>query len=270
MANFYNPNQQPKSNLVQPGGGFTTGAQAGGSLNPYEQATSMPNPAAGTPFYKPPQNRDASGFLPQNTSGPAGVGTPTPGGEGVLSGAGYNEDWYKTYGQDLMKDPSASEQLFQAGMSASNPFYDYAEKMSAKGINDDAAARGNFNSSFTLNRLANSRDSIRGAQAKELGDRAGQSDAARAGRYDASGRFARDAQDSTENRVRQATGGYMDLARGQSGLVDNFYGKAGDISNKANMAALEAALKEAGLSASEIQNLINNVLQAGGVASKFA
>lgn len=194
---------------------------------------------------------------------------PGAGTEGVLSGAGYNEDWYKTYGQDLMKTPSASEQLFQQGMAGSNPYYDYAQQEATKAINDASAARGNFNSSYTLKNIGNAVANLRGQQAKGLTDLAGQSDAARVGRYDFSAGAARSAQGSTEDRIRQVVGGTGDLARGRAGLVDNFYTKAGDLSNRANMAAIEAQLKEAGLSASEIQNIFNNVLQGAGVASKF-
>jgi hypothetical protein len=195
---------------------------------------------------------------------------PTAPTEGVLSGPGYQEDWYKTHGQDLMQGPSASEKLFNAGMDASNPFYDYAEGRATKAINDASAARGNFNSSYTLRQIGDTVANLRGQQAKELGDRAGQADAAKVGRYNASEGYAGDAQRATEGRVNSAVAGTMGLANGQAGLVDNFYTKAGDISNRANMAAIEAQLKSSGLSASEVQNTMNMIMQGGAIASKFA
>lgn len=279
MANFYSPTQQNKANLVQPGSGFTPSAvQPGNSMNQYQQATAIPDPAANTPFaprrgggqrpLSPDMMSTIGATSPAHAS--SGVAPPPNGGEGVLSGPGYNEDWYKTYGQDLMKSPSASEQLFAKGMEGSNPYYDYAQQEAVKAINDASAARLNFNSSYTMKQIGNTVANIRGQQAKGLTDLAGQSDAARVGRYDFSAGAARSAQNSTEDRIRQIMGGTTDLARGRAGLVDNFYTNAGNISNKANMAAIEAALKESGLSAAEIQNLINNALQAGGVVSKFA
>jgi hypothetical protein len=198
-------------------------------------------------------------------SAPSEPAAPT---EGVLSGPGYQEDWYKKYGQDLMGGQSASEQLYAQGAAGSNPFYDYAQQQTIKAINDQAAARGNFNSSFTMNRIGNSIADLRGQQAHELGQLAGQSDRARSDRYSLSSGFAGDAQDRTERRVRGGVDAYTDLADKRADTVGNFYGQAGKDMTTAEMAAIELQLKKAGLSAAEIENLVKAGGEVAGIVAK--
>lgn len=183
-----------------------------------------------------------------------------PGQEGVLSGPGYEEDWYKKYGQDLMGGQSSSERLYDQGAAGSNPFYDNAQQETIKAINDASAARGNSNSSFTMRNIGRAVADLRGQQAHELGQLAGQSDRSRAERYNLSSNFASGAQDATEGRVRGAAHDATDLADRQANQVNKFYDTAGKEMGEAEVQAIQAQLKAAGLSAAEIENLT----KAGG------
>jgi hypothetical protein len=197
----------------------------------------------------------------------AGSGAPT-GGEPPLAGPGYGEDFYKKYGEDLMKTPSASESLYAQGAAASNPFYDYAEGQTTKAINDASAARGNFNSSYTMKNIGNAVANLRGQQAHELGQLAGQADQGKFGRYDRGSTYASRAQDQTENRIKGGLDAYGNLARDRAGLVDNFYGEAGRGMSTANLAAIEAQLKAAGMDAAETKAYLDFLVTAGGLAAQ--
>jgi len=246
-------------------------------------ANTAPVPSGTSGYGRPGTSNTASAFNPQNpftqgpmgqtaragnNTGPSGFASPAtaaPSTEGVLSGPGYYEDFYKTHGQDLMGTPTASERLFDQGIGALNPYYDFAEEAAHKSINDAAAARGNFNSSFTLKNLANASANLRGQQAREMGERASAADQGRFGRYGLSSEMADRAQGRTEGRIGQATNAYTGLARDQAGLVRDFYGDAGRGMDQANMAAIEAQLKASGMDAAEIQGIMNFLLSAGGL-----
>lgn len=240
-------------------------------------ANAIPSPyGVGTATGAAPDPGSGHGYTDGNkqsgwkNNGPGGTfgspgGAPAPTGDAPLAGPGYGEDWYKKYGQDLMNGPSASENLYAAGAAGSNPFYDYAQQQTVKAINDASAARGNFNSSYTMKNIGNAVADLRGQQAHELGQLAGQADTGKFGRYDRSQGYAGAAQNEMENRAKGGIQSELDLASGRSGLVNGFYGEAGRESQQANMARIEAMLKQSGLSL-EQQKAINDAIgKAAGI-----
>lgn len=196
------------------------------------------------------------------------VTTKAPGEDPPLAGPGYQEDFYKQHGQDLLNDPSASEQLFAEGVKGSNPFYDYAQQQTIKAINDQSAARGNFNSSYTMRNIGNAVADLRGQQAHELGQLAGQADSGKFGRYDRSNQYAGDAQDQLQARMNAGVNAYTGLADKQADQVHGFYDSAGKEMSQADMAAIELQLKQAGMTTEEIQSFLSGMSQLGGTAVK--
>lgn len=235
------------------GAGSTPNAYTNPNSNPFDQPRL--NGSMGSP---PPFTKRGSGYLPP----PPGAGG---GDESPLAGPGYREDWYKKYGQDLMGDPTASERLFDMGVAGSNPYYDFAQQQAIKAINDSAAARGGFNSSYTQNLIGKTVADIRGQQAHELNMLAGQADTGKFGRYDRGERYAGNAQDAMENRANRGLDYAYKLASGKANLVPGFYGEAGRESFQAQMAAIEAALKKAGLTSAEAQQMLNQFGQGVGI-----
>lgn len=185
-----------------------------------------------------------------------------------LADPGYLEDLYKQHGQDLINDPSASEKLFAEGAAGSNPFYDYAQQQTIKAIDDSSAARGNYNSSYTLHNIGNAVADLRGQQAHELGQLAGQSDTARANRYNDSFNYADRAQGRMEGRARSSIEDQGTIDRGRAGLVNGFYGEAGKESTAAYMAKIEAMLKESGMPLEEQKQILDSILATAGVVTK--
>lgn len=217
----------------------------------------------GRPIANTPKDPNAGGSVSYDGNAVPGAGMAPP--EAPLAGPGYQEDWYKTYGQDLMRSPSASEDLYSRGVEGSNPFYDYAQEQTIKAINDAAAARGGFNSSYTMKSIQNAVADLRGQQAHELGQLAGQADQGKFGRYDRGNEYSGDAQRTMEKR---ATGGLnyeMELSKGLAGLVGDFYGEGGKQSMQAKMAEIEAALKKSGLSAEETRQMLETIFSVGEV-----
>jgi hypothetical protein len=200
---------------------------------------------------------------------PTGNPNATPPPEAPLAGPGYQEDWYKTYGQDLMGAPSASEDLFAKGMAGSNPFYDEAQKQATKAINDASAARGGFNSSHAITAIGNTAAKLRGLQAHELGQLAGQADAGKFGRYDRGNDYAGDAQKAMENRANTGLDAQFKLSSGQASLVQGFFETAGKGYTQAQMAAVEAALKASGLTSAEAKAMMDQATAVAGIVGSF-
>lgn len=245
-----------------PGNPIGAAANAGGYLtqNPGTASSGASSGfASGYGAQLDPNNPNTLGGKFANAPGPH---------SGVLSDPGYNEDWYKKYGESLMGSPSASESLYAEGAAGSNPFYDNAQKQTIKAINDAAAARGDFNSSYTMNNIGMAVADLRGQQAHELGQLAGQADAAKLGRFNASEGYSGDAQNALERRAMGASNAYTNLANDQAGLVGGFYGEAGKEATTAQMAAIEAALKKSGLDMAQFNQLMNSLTSLGGGAIK--
>lgn len=194
-------------------------------------------------------------------AGPTGY---TGASDAPLAGPGYQEDFYKQHGQDLLNTPSASETLFGEGAAGSNPFYDYAQQQTIKAINDQSAARGNFNSSYTMRNIGNAVADLRGQQAHELGMLAGQADSGKFARYDRSNEYAGDAQNQLQNRMNAGINAYTGLADKQAGQVGGFYGNAGKEMSDANKAAIELELKRAGLTQEEIAAVFKGIGTGAG------
>jgi hypothetical protein len=207
----------------------------------------------------------------RNNTGGGGTlpGAPGAGGEAPLAGPGYEEDWYKKYGQDLMGAPSASEDLFAKGMAGSNPFYDEAQKQATKAINDASAARGGFNSSHAITAIGNTTAKLRGLQAHELGMLAGQADAGKFGRYDRGNDYASGAQRAMENRANSGLDRDMRLSDSQANLVQGFFETAGKGYTAAQMAAVEAALKASGLTSAEAKAMMDQATSVAGIIGSF-
>ena len=226
--------------------------------NPGVAPTVTPNPGFGTQQAPPAST----------TTGGGGGGAPTNNyTDAPLAGPGYNEDWYKTYGQDLMKSPSASEDLYSRGVAGSNPYYDYAEQQATRAINNAAAARGGWNSSYALKQIGDSTANIRGQQAHELDMLANQADQAKFGRYDRGQNYAESAQNSTERRITGGVNAYTGLANNQADKVGSFYMEGGREATQSEMAAIEAQLKAAGLTSQEAKQMMD---EAGSIAGLFA
>jgi hypothetical protein len=235
-----------QANQPQPGSGMTTPA---GVLGKRAGMSGGAGNAVGA------GNPGTSG------GGGAGVGTPS---EGVLSGPGYNEDWYKAHSTD-MNGPSSSTKLFNEGMAGSNPFYDNAIQQADQQINNESANRGGWNSSSTMNTIGLTNANLRGQQAHELGMLAGQADSADTSRFTAGSGASNTAQDSTENRVNSATNGYLNLSKDQASMVQDFYDMAAKGLELTDMAAIEAQMKASGMSAQEIASVTNDLLKVASI-----
>lgn len=251
-GSWYAPQQPGGRPAPSPTADPYTGAPAPGAHNAF--GPSAPDPGKGSAYPTP-------GFGQPPAGGGGGSGS---GSEGVLSGPGYNEDFYKKYGDDLMGKPSASEDLYSQGVAGSNPFYDYAQDQTIKAINDQSSVRGNFNSSYTMKNIGTQVASLRGQQAHELGMLAGQADQGRFGRYDRAEGYSKDAQRSTEDRVKAAGNAYTDLANDQADKVHGFYDAAGKEMSQADMAAIEVQMKRAGMTAEEIAAVFKGVGEGAG------
>lgn len=219
----------------------------------------------GDPFNQP----KLDGSLGDRNGSGGASGGPGLRPEAPLAGPGYLEDLYKDHGRDLIDNQSASEDLYSRGVNASNPYYDFAQQQAIKSINDSASASGGFNSSYTQNLIGKTVADIRGQQAHELGQLAGQADENKRGRYDSSFKYAGDAQDQMEDRANMGLDRDIKIAEGRSGLVGGFYGKAGDETQQAIMARIEAELKKSGLTAAEAKQQADQMMAAMEIYSKF-
>lgn len=254
---IYTPPQQPQN----------YGTPAPVSYGIPQGPGGTPNLAKTPTVYK---NNTGGGFTaPPPATPPASAPPPATGTDAPLAGPGYGEDWYKTYGNDLMNTPSASEKLFAEGDAGSNPFYDFAQQQAVKGLNDASAARGDFNSSFTLKNIGSAIADIRGQQAHELGQLASQADQGKFGRYDRGNQYSSDAQRLMENRANKSLDYQMDLSKGESGLVNGYYGEAGREATASQMAQIEANLKKAGLSEAEYDKWMKILFEGVGSGAKL-
>lgn len=244
------PNYQPKSPI---GGPASTASGY------------FPGMSGGTPGQKPIVNKGASFGGP--LSGGAVGGGAGAGGQGVLSGPGYGEDWYKAHGNDL-SGPSNTQTLFNEGMQGLDPYYNYAQTQVDNSINAQAGARGNWDSSATLGAIGTANADLRGQEAMQLETLANQADASALGRYSASSSASSLAQKDLENRVQEVVSGTEKLSQDQANLVMGFYDMAQKGELTADMAAIEAQMKAAGMDAAQIQAEMNLLLTGGGASAK--
>lgn len=210
-----------------------------------------------------------------------GGGQPPP-TSGVLSGPGPYEDWanqhkgefdqpgatenlYSGHGQDLINQPSNAETLYSQGSGQLDPYYDYAQKKAAQGINDAAAARGGFNSSATLYDLGDSASYLRGQQAHEMGARAVAADTGKNNRYGASFSAANaddqahmgrvnageslygNWQTAEENRLGGALTSQVGIDKDKASAIQAAYEQGAKGSQVFNLEAANAALAAAGI-----------------------
>lgn len=188
---------------------------------------------------------------------------------GPLSGPGYSENYYKQHGNDLMT-PSASEKLYAEGDAGSNPYYNYAEQQSTNSINAAERARGGFNSGAALSEIGNASANLRGQQAHELGQLAGQADTAKEGRYGLTGQMADTAQSQEQNRIMGGISAETGLGNAQAGQVGGFYGTAGSENQQAQMAAIESKLQASHMSAAEVKQYMDMITNTAGTVIKAA
>lgn len=224
------------------------------------------NPNAGTSYFGKNLggNPNASGA---NIGAATGTPPPPPPGGYPLATPGAAENFYSQHGNDLM-DPSASEKLFAEGDAGSNPFYDYAEGRATDSINAAERARGGYNSGAALAEIGNSSAYLRGQQAHELGQLAGQSDTQRLGRYGLTGQMADTAESQQQNRIMGGINAEMGLDSSQAGQVGGFYGTAGGENQQAQMASIEAKLQASGMPAAEIKQYMDILGGLGSAAIK--
>jgi hypothetical protein len=280
--NFKKPTQQPGAgtgqytpgNFNTPFGQTAVGQIAGssGMKEPMYQYLSRDNPTGGADQpnginWKPPTGGAQLFSGPHTgTSVPPAAAAPA---EGPLSGPGYYEEFYKAHGNDLMT-PSASEDLYSRGVEGSNPYYDYAEQRATDSINAASRARGGFNSGAALAQIGNSSAFLRGEQAHELGQLAGQADQGRIGRYGLTGQMADTAQGRMEGRITGGIDREMALAGDEAKLAGGFYGKAGDLTQQANLEAIRAKLSASGMDAAEVKQYMDMLSSAASTAIKAA
>lgn len=262
---YYQKPQQPSqygTPNTNPSYGVSVGPSSGLSVTPQS-----PNaygyggkPTTTTSFSTPPTPTMPTPSAPTGTA---------PDTDPPLAGPGYNEEFYKTHGQDLLNTPSASEDLYAKGAEGSNPFYDYAQQQALKAINDASSSRGGFNSSHTMNEIGNTVADLRGQQAHELGMLAGQADSGKFGRYDRTEQYSKDAQDALRSRANDAVDRYRGLANDQADKVGGFYGEAGRESALASMEAIQAMLKKSGIPEAEYTKWMNTLFSGLGSAAKL-
>jgi hypothetical protein len=238
-----------------PSGDPSAAVSAAGGIKP-------PGPTWGSP---PASGPAAGGGAPG-----VNTGAPPKGREGVLSGPGTGEDWYKTYGKGLTETPGYGEELYKQGVGALNPYYDNAQKEMVREVNNATAARGGFNSSYAINRIARGTESLRGQQARDMAQMAAEADRERLGRMGAGFGAASGAQGLTDSRVQKAVDDAIRLAGGKAGQVGGFYGNIQHGYDAATMASIEANLKASGMSAAEIQSVVNTLMQGASIGVKAA
>jgi hypothetical protein len=218
--------------------------------------------AAGSPTGAPTK-ATVNGFDP--TSSPTGAPT-APSTPGVLSGPGYEENWYATHGNDN-SGPTNSQKLYDEGASATNPAYQNAMDMANRQINRQEWARGGLNSGAALEAGAMADANLMGTQAIHQGELAGQADTANTTQFNSNSAAAKGAQDATNTRIQTITGGTEKLSADQAHTVDNFYQMAETGQLTADMASIEAQMQAAGVDAATAQALASDItsLAAAGI-----
>jgi hypothetical protein len=215
----------------------------------------------------------ASGGASSNRSNPwsapggAAGGAPPEGRAGVLSDPGTGEGWNDKYGKELTETPGYGEDLYKQGIGALNPYYDYASQQAEKSINRGSAARGNFNSSYTMKLLGDTEANLRGQQAKDMAGLAAEADRERLSRYGAGFGAASGAQGLEQDRVTGAVRDAIAMATGRSGLTKDFYGNIQKI-DATQLAAIEAQLKASGMDAAKVAGIMNTLGQIAGLGVK--
>lgn len=196
-------------------------------------------------------------------------GAPGPSMPGVLSGPGYGEAFEAAHGNDLT-GPSKSSSLYDEGVSATNPYYQNAMKVTNAGIDMAEAARGEGNSGAALAEIGSADANLSGQQALGQANLASQADAADTSRFTAAATAANNAEGQTTNRVNSAASAYTNLSNDQAQAVDNFYSMAEKGQLTGDMASIESQLAASGVDAATAQAIANDLLQVGAIATKAA
>lgn len=202
----------------------------------------------GTP---PPIIGGRGGFAGQSLGTPPdstrqGGPLAPPDAAGPLSGPGIGE----TYGASHLNQydqPTALELFAQQQMNGNNPYYQRLQQQQADAINQQMAARGNYNSGGALTALGNASAALNAAQFKDMGDLLGQSSSIGLGRLNAGMNAAGNVQGLEQNRLQQQFGNLSDMAHLGAGLYGGFYGQGGNMSGDAAMAGINAGANSAAL-----------------------
>lgn len=249
-------------------------------------ATFAGTPPAGPPTTKPPtgpamtygatgggmafnvpaspyaNNQTPASALAPGTPGFSGgaVGTPPGKSVGPLNGPGLGE----TYGQSHLggyDTPTALENFANQQLAGDNPYYQRLMQQQNDTINQQMAARGNYNSGGALTALGNADAALNAQQFKDMGDLLGQSSALGLNRLGAGINAAEGIQNQQDNRLQQQFNNEMGISQLASGLYGGFYGQGGAQSGDAAMAGINAGANAASLAGQQTNTQSNYAMQ---------
>ena len=245
-------------------------ALAAGGQNATAAAGAAGNTAANTAFATDPNDSANPNSAAGQAATPA-LSVPGPGeiydaaNSGDFNTPGATETAYSIYGQDPLKNKSDAQTLFEEGTAGSDPFYNNAQTVANKAINDAASARGGWNSGAAMQAIGNSTANIRGQQAQSLYALAPQADAAEQSRIALGFNLANQNDTAEANRVGAGMGINDDwqnqqdarlggalstattLGNDKADTTSAAYKSALDTYNTDGLAGIEAALQKAGI-----------------------
>lgn len=167
---------------------------------------------------------------PPGGAAPPAAPAPGPGG-GSESGPGILESWFNS----------------RAG--GTDPGYEYAVGRGVKGINDQFAARGGYNS---------------GAAIQAIGDYQANMGSQRESQLDA---LAGGASGEHQGRLNSMFSQGLGIANGQGGISGMYDIGAGNAISSGNKQAIQLALDRAGVDSKTAQGILSAIFSAGGLLS---
>lgn len=225
-----------------------------------DQPPTPPGPLSGPGPYETWASEHAGDFGdPSNTETIYGTY-----GQGLFKDPSAAEDFYSKYGQDFA-NPSNSETLYSQGIGQLNPYYDYAQKIGTKAINDAAAAHGGF-SSTALTQTQNLAANLRGQQAQQMATLAKQADDERLARYGLGETEATAADKGKNDRytLGAALGQSADKGKlDRYGAQSSIYGNWQDREEARLTGALTSQMHLSEDQAGQVDKFFTNLLEAG-------
>lgn len=264
-ADYYaaNPNAPPSPHAA-PG---QTEAEYEASLSAPIQATGIPEP------YSPP---GTGGLTPDQAILNQQANRPTQLQDyyAMLNAHGaptQQQDYYNYITGQVGKNTN-TEDLYNARKGGYDPAAEYEDARAVKAINDQAAARGGYNSGASTRAINDYYANVGAQRSHDLASLAGAADAGRSGLYSAYGNAANSAggaESDYYNLLGHAAGGASgeesdyyrgltsaatDIARGKAGIVQDTAAAAGKVFSDAQFEKIQAELKKAGVDVSQIKN----------------
>lgn len=238
---------------------YAPGMQASNQLQDRQMNSIGP---MGSPVRTGPQGANSGYQPPSVDKGTPGAGfsaPPAPPGEGF--GPGFGE----TYGKDhigFYDKPTMLETFAQQQMEGNNPYFDRLRSEQSARINQQAAARGNFNSGGAMSALGNADAALTAAQFADMGNLLGGASNMAMNRTGQGFDQASGIQNMQQQRLGQQFNQASDLARLGAGLFNNFFNQGGSQSGDAAMAGINAGANASQLNAQGTQAVQNFIWDA--------